>query len=69
MVGGAVARLTANSEPQAGERLCVWGRAEWLRGSRRMEFAAEVEKAPQGLILDRSPRKGKTLRVWETLRV
>jgi hypothetical protein len=34
-----------------------------------MEFAAEVEKAPQGLILDRSPRKGKTLRVLETRRV
>jgi hypothetical protein len=33
-----------------------------------MEFAAEVEKAPQGLISDRSPRKGKTLRVLETRR-
>jgi hypothetical protein len=49
MVGGAVARLTANSEPQAGERLCIWGRAEWLREPPN-EFAAEVEKAPQGLI-------------------
>jgi hypothetical protein len=34
-----------------------------------MEFAAEVEKARQGLVSDRSPRKAKTLRVWETLRV
>ena len=59
MVGGAVARLTANSEPQAGERLCIWGRAEWLRGSRRMNSRLKL----------RRPLKGKTLRVLETLRV
>jgi hypothetical protein len=36
--------------------------------SRRIEFAAEVEKAPQGLIWDRSPGKAKTLWVLETRR-
>jgi hypothetical protein len=66
-------RKLEHSIPQAAFLKRFVGAAEWnsrlkLRAA-EWNSTAESEKAPQGLVWDRSPRKGKTLRVLETLRV